>query len=129
MEGQFEKLMADIEKEVEDAEGGWLITDKGSLLIHQIVSRDPSRSHNGGEYNTYKYYTPSGLGVFVEEDWSCDIAPRSQYGGEESYYDCLVSTDGLERMARLAEVKVAAYAVINKEPGYMKRFQEAVSRL
>ena len=126
--GEFEKLMADIEKEVEDAEGGWLVND-GSLIIQQAVSRDPSRSHNGGEYDTYKEYTPNGLGVEVEETWSCDIAPRSQYGGEQSHYDCIVNLEGLELMAKLADLKVAARAVISKEPGWTKKIQAALSSL
>lgn len=128
MKGQFEKLMADIEKKVENAEGGWRIVG-GALLIHQDVSRDPSRSRNGGEYDTYKEYTPDGLGVSVEETWSCDIAPRTQYGGEQSHYDCLVSLEGLELMAKLADLKVVAHAVINKEPGWTKRIQSVLSSL
>ena len=127
--GQFELLMADIEKEISEAEGGWTLNSYGELVINQAVSRDPSRRNNGGEYDLYKIYVPDGLGVAVRETWSCDIAPRSQYGGDEAYFDCIMSTSGLERMAQLADVTIAARAWLAKEPGCMAKLKAAIRSL
>jgi len=127
--GQFEDLMKGIETEVANAEGGWSIDEeRNRLVVHQTVSRDPCRSNNGGEYNYYKIYSP-GLGVDATETWSCDIAPRSQYGGVEEHFDCIVSLDGLGRMAQLAEVTTAARAWLAKEPGCMARLKKAIRAL
>ena len=126
--GQFELLMADIEQEVSNAEGGWWIED-GRLVIHQQVSRDPSRNQNGGEYDYYKSYIPDGLGIEVREEWSCTIAPRSEYGGNGVYYDCVISPDGLKRMAQLADVTIAARAWLAKQPGCMARLKQAIRSL
>jgi len=130
--GQFETLVKDIEREIAGAEGGWDIVESWGglhLRVEQRTSRDPSRSNNGGEYYLWKRYIPDGLGVKVVEDWSCDIAERSRYGGEAAYYDCIISVDGLERIAKLADVTIAAKAWLAKEPGCMARLKQAIRSL
>lgn len=126
--GQFEQLVSDIENELSQAEGGWNI-EQGSLVIFQRESRDPSRRNNGGEYDYYKVYCPTGLGVDVWESWSCDIAPRRQYGGQEYSYDVIVGLDGLRRIAQLAIVTIAAKSWLAKEPGSMKNLKAAIRSL
>lgn len=101
--GEFERLVADIEQEITDAESWHVDEFANTLIIVQQESRDPSRSRNGGEYFYWKEYYADGMGVFVEETWSCDIAPRSQYGGTDDWYDCIISLDGLKRIAQLAD--------------------------
>lgn len=127
--GQFEQLMNDIEKEIANAEGGWEISGRRTLMITQRESRDPSRSNNGGEYYLYKHYAPTGLGVEVWESWSCDIAPRTEYGGQEYSYDVIVGLDGLRRMAQLADVTIAARSWLNKEPESMRKLKRAIRSL
>ena len=128
--GQFEALMTDIENEIAESEGGYEIEKwAGRPCIIQRESRDPQMSNNGGDYFLYKFYKPDGLGIEVWEDWSCDIASRNQYGGREYYYDCIVSLDGLERMAKLATVTIAAKSWLAKEPGCMKELKKAIRAL
>lgn len=130
--GQFEQLVADIEGQIANAEGGWWMGKVGgdpALIIEQRTSRDPSRSNNGGEYYLWRNYCAGGMGVEVWESWSCDIASRSQYGGERTRYDCIVGSDGLERIAKLADVTIAARAWLAKEPGCMARLKSAIKAL
>jgi len=126
-QGQFELLVADIEAEVANAEGWWL--QDNELWVLQRASLDSTRRYNGGEYDYYKVYSTSGLGVLAQETWSCEIAPRTQYGGEETFYDCIVSINGLHRMVQLAEVTTAAKAWLAKEPGCMSRLKAAIRAL
>jgi hypothetical protein len=131
--GQFELLVDDIEREIASAEGGWAIKDDDwegpRLVVYQRVSRDPRRSHNGGEYDYWKTYAANGLGIEVTEGWSCDIADRGQYGGAEYGYDCCIGLEGLKRIAQLAEVTIAARSWLAKEPGCMKRLKSAIRAL
>lgn len=128
--GAFEALMKDIEAELIEAEGGFKIEEwAGRLCIIQRESRNPRMSNNGGDYYFYKFYKPDGLGVEVWEGWSCDIAPRNEYGGDEQYYDCLISLEGLERMAKLATITIAAKSWLAKEPGCMARLKAAIRAL
>jgi len=128
-DGAFEKLMADIQEAIDQATsedgGGWWVRDDGILVCEIQTSRDPSRSNNGGEYYFYREFNPDGLGVLARDDWSADW-DIMQYGGTQEYYDCVISSDGLQRMARLAEVTIAARAWLNKEPGCMKRLKAAI---
>ena len=127
--GTFEALMADIEIAISEANspdgGGWKMTWRG-LVVTTQDSRDPSRSNNGGEYFYYRVYHPDGLGIQVIDDWSCDFADRR---GDEMYYNCLISANGLERMAKLAEVTLAARSWLNKEPGSMRLLKQAIRSL
>ena|GEM_PF-4127275 len=126
--GQFERLVADIESAIAGAEGGWWI-GRNKLVVHTRVSRDPLRSCNGGEYHYYRYYVVD-LGVTAYNDWSCDFADYRNYGdGEPVEYDCIVSLGGLERIAKLADVTIAAKAWLAKEPGCMKRLKAAIRSL
>ena len=126
--GQFEALVRDIETEVRDAQGGWYMRDN-TLIVEQQTSRDPRRSRNGGEYYLWRNYQADGLGVVVWEDWSCEIAPRHEYGGDAVNYDCIVSADGLKRIAQLADITIAARAWLTKEPGCMARLRSAILAL
>jgi hypothetical protein len=131
--GNFELLMEDIEKAVEEANspygGGWWVTNSGKLVCETLTSRDPSRSSTGGEYFFYRDFISDGLGVQAKDAWSAEWDIRD-YGGEaEEYYDCLITPAGLERMARLAEVTLAARAWINKEKGSMRLLKKAVRAL
>lgn len=125
--GAFESLMADIEKTIATAEGDWSIRWDGSLIVTTIESQDPSRSNNGGEYDHYRIYKTSGLGIEAYDTWSCDFA-EYQYSDDQSY-DCIVGSDGLGRMAQLAEVTTAARAWLAKEPGCMQRLKKAIRAL
>lgn len=127
--GQFELLMNDIENEILSAEGGWSIDDWGALVIVQRESQNPRMSNNGGDYYLYKNYKPTGLGVEVWESWSCDIAPRREYGGQEYEYNVIVGLDGLRRMAQLADVTIAAKSWLAKEPESMKKLKAAIRSL
>lgn len=132
--GQFEQLVADIEGQIASAEGSWRMAtwyhdQPPVLVITQQESRDPGRSRNGGEYTYWRNYRADGLGVEVWEDWSCDFASRDQYGGGRTYYDCIISADGLERIAKLADVTIAAKAWLAKEPGCMAKLKAAIRSL
>ena len=132
MKGSFELLMQDIEQAVEQANsldgGGWWVTEDGKLICEVKTSRDPSRSRNGGEYFEYRDFESDGLGVQARDDWSADW-DIMQYGGSEDYYDCLITPEGLERMARLAEITLAARAWLNKEKGSMRLLKKAIRAL
>ena len=132
MKGNFELLMKDIEQAIEQANspdgGGWWITEGGRLVCEVKTSRDPSRSRNGGEYFMYRNFVPDGLGIQAKDDWSADW-DIMQYGGSGTYYDCIVTPDGLERMAKLAEVTLAAKAWLNKEKGSMRLLKKAIRAL
>jgi hypothetical protein len=108
--GQFEllALVEDIEREIEAAEGGWAIKDDGRprLVVYQRVSSDPRRSNNGGDYDYWKVFQVTGLGIEVTEGWSCDIAPRNEYGGAEYSYNCCIGLAGLKRIAQLADNRI-----------------------
>jgi hypothetical protein len=125
--GQFELLVEDIETAIRDAEGGWWI-NREELVVHEAISRDPSRRNNGGEYDYYRCYRP-GLGVVAYDDWSCDFASCDQYGGEKIEYDCILSLSGLRRIAQLADVTIAARAWLAKEPGCMSKLKAAIRSL
>ena len=126
---QFELLVEDIEQAILGAEGGWWMSElNNELIVHTMESRDPRRRNNGGEYDYYRCYRVD-FGVTAYDDWSCDIAPCSQYGGDETEYDCIISLDGLRRIAQLADVTIAARAWLAKEPGCMKRLKAAIRAL
>jgi len=127
-QGQFEKLMADIEETIKDAEGGWRITDN-CLEVTTVVSRDPSRSSNGGEYFFYRDFYAEGVGgVHAQGSWSADF-DYDQYNNDKSHYDCVITPDGLERMAKMADLTIAARAWLAKEKGCMALLKKAVRSL
>lgn len=85
------------------AEGGWWINGRGELVIHTEVSKDPSRSRNGGEYDFYMVFCPMGDRVLSYEDTSCEL--RIDRCGESGYaaaeYETIIGTEGLRRIAAM----------------------------
>jgi len=97
---------------LEDGKGkkGWSIRED-RIVVTTRASRDPSRSRNGGEYNYYRIYELVEGGVGAFDDWSCEIGPRSAYGGTEEFYPIALSS--LERIGLFAESR--AIAIWNKQ--------------
>jgi len=125
--GAFEALVQDIEKTIAGAEGGWEIRWDNTLVVTTQESDNPSKSNNGGDYYYYREFQTDGLGVIAYDDWSCDFANYASYRNEDRReYDCIISVDGLRRIAQLAEVTIAAKAWLAKEPGCMKRLKSAI---
>ena len=128
-QGQFEMLYKDIEDTIKNAEGGWTIRD-GVLEVETIVSRDPSRSRNGGEYFHWREFRPDGIGgVCAGGAWSAEFDYERYNGDDTAQYDCIVSLDGLKRMAQMADLTIAARAWLAKAPGCMARLKQAVRSL
>ena len=129
--GVFERLVDDIERTIESAQGSWEIRYGDTLTVTTVESDNPQRSSNGGDYFYYRHYrvSPDGLGVIGYDDWSCDFS----YGddGDENLieYDCIISVDGLKRIAQLTEVTIAAKAWLAKEPGCMSKLKAAIRAL
>ena len=128
-QGQFEALYKDIEETIENAEGGWQIRD-GVLEVDTIISRDPSRSRTSGEYCHWREFYPDGIGgVYARGCWSAEFDYEQCNGDDSAQYDCIVSLDGLRRMAQMADLTIAARAWLAKEPGCMARLKQAVRNL
>lgn len=128
-QGQFEALYKDIEDTIKEAEGGWCIRD-GVLEVETIVSRDVSRSRNGGEYSHWREFHPDGIGgVYACGCWSAEFDYERYNGDDTAQYDCLVSLDGLKRMAQMADLTIAARAWMAKEKGCMAKLKRAVRSL
>lgn len=124
--GAFEGLMADIEATMKIT-GQWKMSDwRDRLIIYTRLSERPERSSNGGDYDYFRVYHFDGLSVQAWDDWSCDF---SDYNDTPTEYNVIVSKSGLERMAKLATVTVAARAWLNKEPGCMKKLKDAIRSL
>ena len=88
-----------------NGEGEWRI-EKDYISVTTAFSRDPSRSNNGGEYYYYRRYRIVEGGIRAWDDWSCDIADYSQYGGGDDFYPIAVSDLG--RIGNLAEARALA---------------------
>lgn len=105
------KLLEDIQnamaQSLEDGngEGSWRI-EKDYVGVTTQFSKDPSRSNNGGEYYYYRRYRLVEGGVRAWDDWSCDIADYSNYGGTEEFYPITLSD--LSRVGFLAESRALA---------------------
>jgi hypothetical protein len=128
-QGAFEHLMADIEETIKNAEGDWWL-DCDTLIVQTIVSRDPRRSRNGGEYSFYREYRSNGVGgVEVYGSWSAEFDYEQYNLGDREQYDCIVSGQGLDRMARMADLTSAARAWLAKEKGCMAKLKKAVPAL
>lgn len=125
--GQYEMLMGDIVETLRDADGGWRITETGRMVIDTRIPDRPELSNNGGNYYHYRKYQPTGLGVEVWDDWSCDICDYQYSNNAE--YKCVVSLKGLERMAKLATLEIAAEAWVKKVPGSMKYLKDTIRAL
>jgi len=127
-QGQFEMLYKDIEDTIQNAEGGWRMNGQ-TLCIETVVSRDWTRSANGGEYSFYREFRSEGIGgVEAWGSWSADF-DYDQYHNDREQYDCVVSPDGLERMAKMADLTIAARAWLAKEKGCMAKLKQAVRSL
>ena len=68
------RIKLDIQAQREEIALGAKIgyTEKGAYIDTRI-SRDPERSHNGGEYNFWTNYLVRDGGVLVEWCWSADF--------------------------------------------------------
>lgn len=126
--GQFEALYQDIYETIKDAEGDWKVSGD-TLEVHTVVSRDISRSRNGGEYTHWREFRSEGIGgVNAWGSWSAEF-DYSQYHQDNEQYDCVVSPDGLKRMAQMADLTFAARAWLAKEKGCMAKLKQAVRSL
>jgi hypothetical protein len=127
--GAFEHLMADIEETIRNAEGEWWMSDN-CLVVETVVSRDPGRSRNGGEYSFYRDFYAEGIGgVHAQGSWSADFDYDQWNSDDKDHYDCVVTLGGLERMARMADLTIAARAWLAKEKGCMAKLKKAVRSL
>ena len=107
-----DRLLADICKTLESAEGrSWVSEDGRKLTIHTTVSRDPSRSSNGGEYDFYRIYRVTPVGVVAEGDWTCDIQPISE--GADIY---MTAVDDLRPLLAQAQEFVSLAQRANRTP-------------
>lgn len=116
--GAFEELAGTIESLL-PAEGGWWINDGGKeLVIHTTVSRDPSRSCNGGEYHFYNCFAVVGDGVLIYDDTSCEL--RMDRMGRKAGYiiPCIVGLDGLRRIAALVGLRAACKQFLKRGIGF-----------
>jgi len=124
--GAFEALMARIEWVTEGAEDWWVGKD-GSLIICTRTTTNTNQSFNGGDYTYEVWFTPTGLGVDETEWNSSDWCPGT--GELVDTYECVVSTEGLRRMAQLATITIAAKALVAKQPGSFGKLKKAVRAL
>jgi len=107
-----DRLLADICKTLAAAEGdAWCDEDGSRLTIHTMVSRDPSQRNNGGEYDFYRIYQVTPVGVVVENDWSCDIQPLSE--GADVY---MTAVDDLRPLLAQAQEIVVETQRANRTP-------------
>jgi hypothetical protein len=127
--GAFEELASTIEALL-PAEGRWNI-DKThhELSIHTIVSNDPRRSRNGGEYDFYTCFAVVGDGVLVYEETSCELRIRGM-GRDAGYViPAIVGLDGLRRIAALVGLRAACKQFLKRGIGFadLKAAIEAAS--
>lgn len=106
-----DKLMEDLCRTLDKAEGKAWINEQGKLVIHTVVSRDPSRRNNGGEYDFYRTYQVTPVGVLAEEEWSCDIQPYD--GGADVY---MTAVENLGPLLAQAQEIVKAAQRANRTP-------------
>ncbi len=78
------------------------------VVITVEYSRDPSRSHDGGEYYHYARYLFCDGGVSREGTSSCEIDDREP---ESEIFAVALSQEGLERLADLVAKRVTAELV------------------
>lgn len=83
--------------------GAWRCEEK-KISVTTFFSRDPSRSNNGGEYYYYREFFLVEGGIIARDDWSCDFASYSSYGGSENFYPSSIQNIG--RVGHLAEARV-----------------------
>lgn len=125
--GAFELLMDDITKTLENGEYWKMSSWRDALIIVTKSPDKPELSNNGGDYEYFRIYQSDGLSVHVKDDWSCDFS-EYQYSQDEDY-NVVISKDGLERMAKLADVTIAAKAWLAKKPESMRRLKAAIRSL
>lgn len=118
--GAFEELVSKIE-ELLPAEGGWWINEGNfdkELCIHTKVSRDPSRSHNGGEYDFYACFAVVGDGILVYENTSCEL--RIDGMGRDAGYviPVIIGLGALRRIAALVGLRSACKLFLKRGIGF-----------
>jgi len=130
--GAFEILASEIEGLL-PAEGGWWINGNNGfsvhhvneLVIHTAVSRDWRRNRNGGEYDYYTRFAVVGDGILVYKDTSCELRMHGM-GRDEGYViPCIVSLEGLRRIAALVGLRAACKQFLKRGIGYTE-LKEAV---
>lgn len=116
--GAFEELAGDIEALL-PAEGGWWINEEvKELVVHTSVSRDERRSRNGGEYHFYTCFAVVGDGVLVYFSTSCELHMPTM-GRDAGYIiPCIVSLDGLRRIAALVGLRAACKQFLKRGIGF-----------
>ena len=76
LEQMVASIYADLRDFAEELEAGYdvgLVLTPARIEVETRVSRDPSRSSNGGEYDFWTVYTKSGSRVYRLEKASCDF--------------------------------------------------------
>ena len=85
--------------------------DDGKIVVHTTVSRDPSRRNNGGEYDYYRVFRLTPVGVVAQDEWSCDICPCDE--GATVYG---VACDDLGPLFEAAQITVEEARSANRVP-------------
>jgi len=82
------------------------------LYVCTEQSRDPSRSRNGGAYYSYTYFDIRPDGVEVWDGSSCELVSDEEHKDRSARsYPISLTTEGLERMAHLAEARALQQVV------------------
>ena len=117
VKGEYERLMDTITLSVRSQEDDCpepYLDRIGCLTIVTRLPKRPELSNNGGDYEYWHRFIPTGFGVKSQEFWSCDI---QELDPEGETFGCLVSTEGLLRMSQLAILTIAAERWLKKEQG------------
>lgn len=123
--GAFEELANEIERLL-PAEGGWRISKEWKeLVIHTEVSRDPRRSSNGGEYHFYTCFEPTGDGVLVYNDTSCELSIHGMGKDEGTIIPCIVGLEGLRGIAASVGLRMTCKQFLKKQASFAE-LREAV---
>jgi hypothetical protein len=126
--GEFEALVEDVTSTLRHADGWYRVINSSRIVIDTIISDRPELANNGGHYDHFRKYQCDGIfGVRAWNEWSCDCADMQNK--DDFIFECVLGDGGLERIARLAALTIAAESWLKKEPGCMQRLKEAVKAL
>lgn len=116
--GAFETLVGEIEALLPSEGGWWINHNNGELVIHTCVSRDPRRSRNGGEYDFYTCFRPTGDGVLMYDDTSCELYIRGMGEDGGGIIPCIVGLEGLRRIAASVGLRVTCEKFLKKQASF-----------
>lgn len=124
--GAFEEL-AEAIGNLLPAEGGWRINEEGKeLVIHTTVSKDLRRSSNGGEYDFYTCFKPTGDGVLMYDDTSCELNMWGMGQHVDSFiFPCIIGLEGLRRIAASVGLRTTCEQFLKKQASFAQ-LREAV---